>query len=97
MREASVTTTWGVWRELHPDTRVLPLDTRSKRDYSEGAAYREYFSTDRIMFQVSQADKRLKNNAEVLAMQLEHTGTKQPVAIAIDFLKGNLAYANGAF
>ena len=41
-----VTTTWGQWRKLHPDTTVLSLDTGFDRDYDEGVAYREYFSDD---------------------------------------------------
>jgi hypothetical protein len=63
---AVVTTTWKEWRTEHPDTRVLSLDTGYTRDYSEGAAYRDYFSTDRLMFQVSKIDARLRNKAEVL-------------------------------
>jgi len=47
-----VTTTWGEWRAAHPGTTVLSLDTGHQRDYSEGAAYREYFGTDELMFQV---------------------------------------------
>ena len=47
-----VTTTWGEWRRRHPTTKVLSLNTGHRRDYSEGAAYREYFSTDELMFNV---------------------------------------------
>jgi hypothetical protein len=43
-----VTTTWGEWRRRHPETRVLSLATGHKRDYSEGAAYRDYFATDKL-------------------------------------------------
>lgn len=45
-----VTTTWGEWKRVHPDTTVLSLDTGFTRDYSEGAAYRQYFATDALMF-----------------------------------------------
>jgi hypothetical protein len=85
-----VTTTWGEWRAEHPDTTVLSLDTGFERDYSEGAAYRDYFSTDRLMFRVSRTDARLKNKAEVLVM-LVGTG-RAPVAIAVDFLERNPVY-----
>lgn len=86
---AAVTTTWGEWRAAHPGTTVLSLDTGHKRDYSEGAAYRDYFSNDRLYFEVSQKDPRLKNKAEVLVMQVRPSagGAAQPVAIAVDFLK----------
>ncbi len=55
-----VTTTWGEWRREHPDTSVLSLDTGFRRDYSEGAAYAGYFSTDAPMFQVPRLDGRLR-------------------------------------
>jgi hypothetical protein len=78
-----VTTTWGEWRSRHPDTLVLSLDTGRERDYSEGAAYRDYFSTDRLMFAVPTLDRRLPNKAEVLALRYDG----EPVAIAADFLR----------
>jgi hypothetical protein len=82
-----VTTTWGEWRRAHPGTTVLSDDTGHDRDYSEGAAYRDYFATDRLMFQVPTTDDRLPNKAEVLAMLLTgRDGGKRPVAIAADFL-----------
>jgi Protein of unknown function (DUF3179) len=85
-----VTTTWEEWRALHPDTAVLSLETGVKRDYSEGAAYRDYFSTDSLMFHVSKTDRRLKNKAEVLVMRPRgDDGVTQPVAIAAEFLKKN--------
>ena len=50
-------------------------------------AYREYFSTDRLMFQVPELDGRLKNKAEVLAIRLPDAspGTR-PLAIGAAFL-----------
>lgn len=85
-----VTTTWGEWRRLHPNTTVLALETGHERDYSEGAAYRDYFSSDRLMFSVPTLDNRLPNKAEVLVMRLT-TGADgsrgRPVAISADFLR----------
>ena len=60
-----VTTSWGEWRRRHPGTRVLSLDTGHRRDYAEGAAYRDYFATDALMFSVPVLDTRLKNKDEV--------------------------------
>jgi hypothetical protein len=90
----AVTTTWGEWRRLHPETTVLSLETGHKRDYSEGAAYRDYFSTDRLMFTVPGEDARLKNKAEVLVMRLVSPGsaTAVPVAISADFLRRRPVY-----
>ena len=70
-----VTTTWGEWRRQHPRTSVLALDTGHQRDYAEGAAYRDYFSTDRLMFTVPRLDPRLPNKAEVLAVRLDSRAT----------------------
>ena len=90
---AVVTTTWGEWRRTHPETTVLSIETGHRRDYSEGAAYREYFSQDRLMFQVPQLDDRLANKDEVLVMLLEAAGgSRQPVAIAADYLARHRLY-----
>jgi hypothetical protein len=85
---SAVTTTWGEWRREHPTTSVLSLETGFKRDYSEGAAYRDYFASDRLMFEVPETDSRLKNKAEVLVLRRELIGAgAAPVAIAVERLK----------
>lgn len=85
---SAVTTTWGEWRRMHPTTTVLSLDTGHDRDYSEGAAYRDYFSHDRLMFSIPAADNRLRNKDEVLVMRITGpSGELVPVAIAADFLR----------
>ena len=88
-----VTTTWEEWRRSHPETTVLSLETGHRRDYSEGAAYRDYFGTDRLMFQVPQIDDRLRNKDEVVVMLLaDAAGTRHPLAIAASFLGDNRVY-----
>lgn len=85
-----VTTTWGEWKAEHPDTTVLALATGFDRDYREGAAYREYFSHDRLMFAVPRTDRRLKNKAEVLSLFVRGaSGARVPVAVSADLLKRN--------
>ena len=84
-RGSVVTTTWGEWRRRHPGTRVLSLDTGHQRDYSEGAAYRDYFATDALMFQVPVLDSRLKNKDEVLTLLLARH-PEAPLAISAAFL-----------
>lgn len=86
-----VTTTWGEWRRRHPDTKVLSLDTGHQRDYSEGAAYREYFATDDLMFNVPKLDKRLKNKDEVLSLLFSQHPT-EPLAISVDYLSQHPIY-----
>jgi hypothetical protein len=94
-----VTTTWKEWREAHPDTRVLSLDTGFERDYSEGAAYRGYFATDDLMFEVPKTDARLRNKEEVLALLVGPPGARtgeeegrEPIAIAVRLLATNRLY-----
>ncbi|MDQ3070979.1 MAG: DUF3179 domain-containing protein [Acidobacteriota bacterium] len=89
-----VTTTWGEWRRDHPKTTVLSLETGYERNYAEGAAYRDYFSNDRLMFEVPTNDTRLKNKAEVLVLRAETLGKDaKPVAIAVDLLRRKPVYA----
>ncbi len=79
-----VTTTWGDWKKRHPTTTVLSPDTGHERDYGEGAAYRDYFASDRLMFGVPKLDARLPNKAEVLALRGMQPGTE--LAISTDYL-----------
>ena len=87
-RRSVVTTTWGEWRRRHPDTEVLDLDTGHSRDYAEGAAYRDYFATDDLMFNTSQVDTRLANKAEVLGLVLPGENA-EPLAIAAAYARAN--------
>jgi hypothetical protein len=87
-----VTTTWGEWRTQHPETTVLSLDTGHQRDYSEGAAYRDYFATDQLMFEVPEHDDRLLNKNEVLVLHAGIGGLARPLAIAAAFLTENRIY-----
>ena len=90
-RMSVVTTTWGEWRRRHPDTQVLSATTGYERDYAEGAAYRQYFATDELMFQVPTLDKRLKNKDEVLGLVFpQHPDA--PLAIAADYLMAHPLY-----
>lgn len=86
-----VTTSWSEWKRRHPDTQVLSLETGHRRDYGEGAAYREYFSTDRLMFNTPFQDTSLKNKQEVLALRFAGAPGQQ-LAIDTDFLAENPVY-----
>ena len=87
-RGSVVTTTWGEWRRRHPDTKVLSLETGHTRNYDEGAAYRDYFATDEVMFAVPALDTRLKNKDEVFTVLLA-AHPERPLAIAAEFLASN--------
>lgn len=86
-----VTTTWGEWKKRHPGTMVLSLETGHQRDYDEGAAYRDYFASDRLMFGVPKLDTRLPNKAEVLALRTSRKPAEQ-LAISAAFLAANPVY-----
>ena len=81
-RRDLVTTTWGEWKERHPDTTVLSIKTGHRRNYGEGVAYKDYFATDKVMFTVPELDTRLLNKDEVLAFRNDD----EQLAIAIKFL-----------
>lgn len=87
-----VTTTWGEWKKRHPNTSVLSLNTGHRRDYGEGIAYKDYFATDELMFNVPSTDKKLKHKQSILAIKLlDHPG--EEVAISVKFLKKNPVYS----
>lgn len=81
-----VTTTWGEWKKRHPGTKVLAIPTEHDRDYSEGAAYADYFATDQLMFPVPKLDNRLANKSEVLIIRAPNY-RRDPLAISVDFLR----------
>jgi hypothetical protein len=68
-----VWTTWGAWRERHPETRVLSTDTGYARDYTRDP-YGDYAprsgyyerSNDATLFPPLVADDRLPNKAVVM-------------------------------
>ena len=93
-RYSVVTTTWGKWKKLHPQTKVLSLDTGYRRNYDEGVAYHDYFATDDLMFNTPFQDSRLANKEEVLALRFKG----QPGSIAVDtnYLNKNPIYAGTA-
>jgi len=89
--ESVVTTTWGDWRKRHPKTSVLSLNTGHLRNYDEGNAYNEYFSTDRLMFNTPFNDKRLKNKQEILALRFP-AAPEQQLAIDTKYLNEHTVY-----
>jgi hypothetical protein len=58
-----VIASWARWRESHPRTRVLSLDTGYRRDYGSGVVYAEYFASPDLMFpaRVNEAELRQKD------------------------------------
>lgn len=86
-----VTTTWGEWKKLHPETTVLSLNTGHRLNYDEGVAYRDYFSTDELMFTIPEIDNSLKNKDEILSIRLPKKSEKH-LAISSKFLQKHPIY-----
>lgn len=84
------TTTWEEWREAHPDTRVLSLDTGFRRPYlhqsDPQSAYYEYFADPNLMFPVFGTDGRLRAKDQVLAIR--HGGHAKAYPLDLLAMKG---------
>ncbi len=79
-----VVTDWASWLEAHPDTSVLSLDTGFLRNYTNGAAYSDYFNSAELMFPSWQQDTALIQNKEmVFALRLQGEAKAYPLAAII--------------
>jgi len=75
---------WASWLEEHPDTSVLSMDTGFRRNYSNGAAYSDYFNSAELMFPSWQQDTALIENKEmVFALRLQGEAKAYPLATII--------------
>ena len=79
-----VVTDWTSWLEKHPDTSVLSLDTGFLRNYTNGAAYNDYFNSSELMFPSWQQDTALIDNKDmVFALRLQGQPKAYPLATII--------------
>jgi hypothetical protein len=74
-----VTTTWGRWRRLHPDTRVLDIRTGHQRVYENGAAYADYFASDDALFPAKDPGRGLEPKERVLALRIGRVAKAYPL------------------
>lgn len=83
LREIPVSdkTTWGEWRERHPDTLVLSVDGR---EHVEDNPYENYFEGEETFRSIEIDDDRLPAKASVYAFW--HAGT--PHVIANEAIEG---------
>ncbi len=63
-------TTWRKWREAHPRTQVLSIDTGHSRVYYRDP-YRGYADTSQIWFPVTSRDPRLAEKTVVVGLELD--------------------------
>ena len=64
-----VIVSWAKWRDLHPDTRVLSLDTGHRRDYGSGVVYADYFSSSGLMFPTTVNETQLRQKDYVFGIR----------------------------
>ncbi len=62
-------TTWAKWRDRHPDTKVLSLETGYVRDYRPGRPYGTYFADPGLMFPALVPDDALAPKDQVFALR----------------------------
>lgn len=79
-----VLTSWEDWRDQHPDTLVLALETGYERLYAPGAAYGDYFSSNETMFPVWQRSKLLAEKDRIYALRVEGTPKAYPLALLVE-------------
>jgi hypothetical protein len=79
-----VVTDWASWLAQHPDTSVLSLRTGYQRDYSNGAAYRQYFNSPNLMFPVWQQNTETHDLKDmVFGLRLDGIAKAYPLDILI--------------
>ncbi len=66
-----VHTSLGEWRRLHPDTKILSLETGFIRDYGPGVAYAEYWASPAPIFPVPGREGPVDAKSRVFAVRLE--------------------------
>ena len=74
-------TSWRAWRDKHPTTKILDLDTGYERDYSPGRPYGAYFASGELMFPTRMLDRRLDAKAEIVAVRLGDVDKAWPLAM----------------
>lgn len=80
----TVTTTFGAWRREHPRTTVVLPDTGHDRDYSEGAAYGEYFASPQTMFPTPRLGRRFTPKERVVVVRLDDERFAVPLSVFED-------------
>jgi len=80
-----VVTDWATWLDEHPETSVISLETGYQRNYTNGAAYGDYFNDpDFLMFPVWQQDTSAQGNKEVIfALDINGVQKAYPLELII--------------
>ena len=78
-----VHTTFGRWRAEHPDTTVVSSGTGHDRDYTEGAAYGDYFASTETMFPTPRLGQQFAPKERIVVLQID----QRRQAISLDALE----------
>ena len=62
--------TWGDWKKLHPDSKVLTTETGHIRAYGADP-YGNYYTDNRIMFPVENLDERMHPKEIILGFHID--------------------------
>ncbi|WP_369600847.1 DUF3179 domain-containing protein [Hahella sp. SMD15-11] len=84
-------TTWGQWREAHPGTRVLALDTGYWRDYTR-SPYGSYEESENLYFPVSHLDRRFHPKDVVLGVEWQGKALAFPLRTLARTGRSRLTY-----
>jgi hypothetical protein len=76
----AVVTSWERWRERHPETTVLSLDTGHERPYVPGAPYGRYFSSPQKMFPALERRRELPTKERVYGLWRAGAAKAWPLA-----------------
>jgi len=72
-------TSWREWRQRHPETTVVGLETGYRRDYTPGAFYGKYFASPDTMFPVWKKDPSLEPKAWVYGLRRQAAAKAYPL------------------
>ncbi len=74
-----VITSWAEWRDSHPTTRILSLDTGYRRDYGSGVVYAAYFDSSDLMFPSRVNEEQLQQKDYVFGIREASASKAWPV------------------
>jgi hypothetical protein len=76
----TVVTSWQAWRERHPGTSVLSLDTGHERPYVPGVPYGSYFESPQKMFPARETRGELPSKERVYGLVVGGIAKAWPLA-----------------
>jgi hypothetical protein len=75
-----VHTNWHEWLAMHPDTKVLDINTGFSRDYGSGVAYADYWASSELRFPAPDLSGPLHPKDYVYAVRIEDEVVAYPIA-----------------